>query len=361
MCPIPYYTTMRQSKDRRQLRYAMVRFAHEHGVKPAARAFHTTPKTVRKWRDRCRPGSLAGLDDLSRAPKHPHGSPTPAQRQRVIDLKIQLPSWGADRLRRDFQIPISEKTIRRIWHQEGLLKRKRRKHTTKRCLRAIKAQWRLFEQIDLDTKDLDDIPELYPQIRRLHLPLVQYTARDVTSGLMFIAYAQERSINCATLFAQMLLAHLTHWGARLDPGRWQTDNGSEFIGSWNARDDSDFTRAVDNNTGRTHHLIPPGAHRWQADVETVHRLIEDEFYEVESFHGRVDFLDKATIYNWWFNVARKNSGKEYQSPWDIIAKRDPKTPRQIALWQPVFLDEIRFPRHHSHPPRGDHVVQYPCR
>jgi hypothetical protein len=63
-----------------------------------------------------------------------------------------------------------------------------------------KAQWRLFEQTCLDTKDLTDIPELYPQIMRLTLPKVQYTAREVVSGLQFIAYTQERFLLLLTSF-----------------------------------------------------------------------------------------------------------------------------------------------------------------
>jgi len=61
--------------------------------------------------------------------------------------------------------------------------------------------------------------------------------------------------------------------------------------------------------------IPPGAHTWQADVETAHRLIEDEFYEVEKFTSKTDFLKKLTTYTLWFNVDRKNSYKENQTPW----------------------------------------------
>ena len=53
------------------------------------------------------------------------------------------------------------------------MKKKRRKRKTKQDLRAVKARWRLFEQTCLDTKDLDDIPELWPQIRGLKLPQVQ--------------------------------------------------------------------------------------------------------------------------------------------------------------------------------------------
>ena len=59
-------------------------------------------------------------------------------------------------------------------------------------------------------------------------------------------------------------------------------------------------------------------------METAHRLIEDEFYEVERFTSRSDFISKAGAYNLWFNVARRNSGKEHKTPWELIYERKPK-------------------------------------
>jgi len=69
MCPIKYYTNMRQSKDPKLLRYEMVRYAKDRGVEPAARVFKATPKTVRKWLSRWQPGSLRGLEDRRKAPR----------------------------------------------------------------------------------------------------------------------------------------------------------------------------------------------------------------------------------------------------------------------------------------------------
>jgi hypothetical protein len=106
--------------------------------------------------------------------------------------------------------------IRRIWREEGLMKTKRRKHRTKQNLRAVKAQWALGQQFCVDTKDLDDIPELWPQIQRHDLPLIQYTAREVVSGLQYLAYARERSLCYATLFMERILAHVQACGLSLD-------------------------------------------------------------------------------------------------------------------------------------------------
>ncbi|MCH7666826.1 MAG: transposase [Acidobacteria bacterium] len=337
--PLPYYDVMRESKDSRFLRLRLVRFAQEHGIRSAAQAFSTRRKTVRKWLRRYEEDGYAALLDRSRAPKNPARPIPPSQRRRALELKRKLPSWGAQRIKDQFKLSISEKAIRKIWRAEGLLKRKRRKHKTKQNLREIKRRWKLFEQTDVDTKDLDDIPELWPQIQRNGLPLIQYTAREVTSGLQFLAYADERCLAYSTLFVELIIEHLEHCGIDIADCHFQTDNGSEFIGSWNAKNDSSFTNAI-QKAGAVHRTIPPGAHTFQADVETVHRIIEDEFYEVERFDTLGDFLHKAYTYNLWFNCARKNSYKENQSPWDIVRKRNPDLPIAIIDFPVLLLDSL---------------------
>ncbi len=118
----------------------------------------------------------------------------------VINLKKEFPSFGAARLKRDFELSISEKAIRKIWKENGLLKRRRKKHKTKRYLREIKKNWPLFSQVDMDTKYLDDIPEYFPQMLRNNLPKYQYTARDVVSGLQLVSYSYELSLAYSALF-----------------------------------------------------------------------------------------------------------------------------------------------------------------
>jgi transposase len=357
-----HFDMLLRLKDPRLYRQKVVQYAKEHGVKPAARKFNTSAQTVRKWLRRWEPGSLKGLEDRSKAPKNPRTFITDEQKAQVIKLKKTLPSFGAERIRTQFNLTISEKAIRKIWKKEGLLKTKRRKHKTKQDLREVKAQWNLFEQISIDTKDLIDIPEYWPQIKALRLPKVQYTARDVVSGTHYIAYADEKALcsgvpdKYAALFAKIILSHLSACQVCFKNSRAQTDNGSEFIGSWNAKDDSIFTRTIASFKGITHTTIPSGAHTWQADVETVHRLIEDEFYEVEKFENRKDFLAKASAYILWFNIARKNSYKKNKTPWQIIQERNPESNPNIPLLLPVFLDEVYKKKFFS---GGNNVVPDP--
>jgi hypothetical protein len=55
----------------------------------------------------------------------------------------------------------------------------------------------------------------------------------------FIAYAQECSLTYANLFAEIIIGHLKKCKVDLIPPKaGQTDNGSEFIGAWSAKEPS---------------------------------------------------------------------------------------------------------------------------
>ncbi len=203
---------------------------------------------------------------------------------------------------------------------------------------ALKATWALFQQISADTKDLDDIPHYWPQMKARGLPAVQYTAREVRSGLQFLAYSSRRSAQASTLFAQRLQVHLRRCGVHLPDLTWQTDNGGEFIGELQPDGSRSHFPAAVAFFGSQHERIPPAAHTYQSDVETVHRLIEDEFFDLETFQSRAAFLAKASVYQLYFNLARPNSHKRGLTPWQIIHQLDPRLSLDVCLLPPVFLD-----------------------
>ena len=204
-----------------------------------------------------------------------------------------------------------------------------------------------------------DIPELWAQAQLHGLPRYQYTAREVTSGWHYMAFAQECTLAYSKLFAEVILSHLKGCGVKFKDSRLQTDNGCEFVGNWQRKSDSAFTLAVESVKGLRHTTIPVRAHTWQSDVETAHRLIEDEFYEVEHFSSRSDFLAKAKVYNLWFNVARRNSGKEYKTPWELIHEKEPKIDPAICALPPVFLDELFMKKLDSKLMWGYDVIPHP--
>lgn len=75
----------------------------------------------------------------------------------------------------------------------------------------MKAQWGALERIQVDTKDLDDIPEYWPQMRRLGLPGYQFTARDVRTGAQFLGFAYEKTLTHGLLFISLLICGNGGW------------------------------------------------------------------------------------------------------------------------------------------------------
>ena len=62
------------------------------------------------------------------------------------------------------------------------------------------------------------------------LPAIQYTAREVRSGLQFPAYASQGSAQASGPFAKRIQRHLQSCWVSLRDLTWQTDHGGEFIG-----------------------------------------------------------------------------------------------------------------------------------
>jgi transposase len=322
-----YFDLVREMRDAYNHRLRLVESVRERGIKPTARLFATSALTVRKWWRRYQQHGPSGLREHSRAPHHHPLKTPPAIEQQVLALRRQLPTFGAARLKREFDLPLSHMAMQRIWHEHGLLQPRKKKYQRKQDLAHIKAQWALFQQISADTKDLDDIPHYWPQAQQLGLPTIQYTAREVRSGLLFWAFAQKRSASASAVFAARIQQLLDRCGISLRDLVWQTDNGGEFKG--------DFPKALGDSQ---HVRIPPAAHTYQSDVETVHRLEEDEFFDLEEFSSRGEFLAKVHTYQLYFNLVRPNSHKGNLSPWQIIEQLAPRSPLKLCLLPPVFLD-----------------------
>lgn len=322
-----YFDLVREMKNPYNHRLRLVESVRQRGIKPTARLFATSTLTVRKWWRRYQQHGPSGLQEHSRAP-HRHPLKTAAHlEQHVVALRKKLPTFGAARLRREFDLPLSAHghaaDLARTWLAE-IAKEKISAQTGPRAqqgpLGAISANQRRYQ-------DLDDIPYYWPQAQQLGLPAVQYTARDVRSGLLFWSFAENRSAAASAVFAARIQQHLDRYGVSLRDLIWQTDNGCEFKGQ--------FPAALGDSQ---HVRIPPAAHTYQSDVETVHRLEEGEFFDLENFASRGDFLAKVHTYQLYFNLARLNSHKENLSPWQIIERLAPRSPLELCLLPPVFPD-----------------------
>ena len=341
MCPYKYYFVMKQSKDKKQLRFQMVQNVSKFGIKPTAKLFHTSPQVVRKWVKRFKSQGYSGLNDLSHKPHYSPNETSSCVKSYVVKLRNTYKRLGAEQVKIVEDLSLSPKTIRKIWKEAGISSRRRpKKHVTKNNLRHVKKQYELFSRMVEDTKDLIDIPEYWIQMKHFNLPKVQYTFREISTGILFLGFANQRSLSHSQLFAIYINHFLKKYNALPKESTRQTDNGSEYIGAWNAKKSSAYTLTIESLSGQRHTTIFPGAHKMQSDVETIHNLMEAEFYEIESFNNRVDFMNKACCYQLFFNFHRPNSYKEFQTPWQLAHEKNPQLDKRLLMIPPVDLDKL---------------------
>jgi transposase len=321
------------------LRREMVDFCLKgRSYRETAEFFEVNFKTVIKWVKRYKEEGLEGLKDRRRAPKVVHNKTKKEVEDLVVALRQQS-RFGARRLKEEFNLPVSVGAIYRIIKQNGLVRKQRKKWETKRDLREIKKRLKPFEKIQVDIKYIDDIPEFYSFYKALNLPRYQITARDVRSGALYFFYTKEKSVAATIMAMKILLTHLFNYGIKAENIIIQTDNGAEFSGI-KIHHDRGFRAYLKKEIGVNHMYIPPRYPNANADVEASHKLIEDEFYKIESVKRKREFLDKAYTYQVYFNLYRKNSYKEWKTPKDIIQEYN--LPVEILVLSPVIIDDILY-------------------
>src|SRR5690606_24897151 len=126
----------------------------------------------------------------------------------------------------------------------------------------------------------------------------------------------------------------------------QTDRGAEFSGGQRKKHSRGFVQAVREQAGAQHTFTPPRWPNANADVEALHRLIEEEFFDLERFSGLADFLRKVTLYQHYFNFGRPNSYKADRTPWEIVQRDYPEGRPELLALPPVLL-ETEFRRLHQ--------------
>jgi len=342
----------------------MVLCAFEVGISETARQFNTSRPTVRKWKQRYEKHGTKGLHNLSKKPHHiPHKTPQYIE-ELVVKHRNRLPSWGPSRLKEDFNLPISELAIHRILKQNGLVKKQKRKHQRKKDLRMIKMKMKAFQKIQVDVKDLSDIPNYYRFKRLYDLPRYQYTARDVKSGMLYIAHARRNDCVNAANFLVLLAEHLIKHG--VDPRKVsvQTDNGAEFIGNWKQRKPSLFCFLAEKVFHMKHYRIPPRRCTFNSDVESSHLRIEKDFYDLEEFRGTKALTINSFTYLLYFNLLRKNKAKLNKTSYGIVKMDYPKMKVTIAAFDPVILDDfgthyLKYISAESSGQTGNHLPKLP--
>ena len=287
----------------------MITFAKKYGKKVAAREFKTSPNVVRKWVFSYEKAGLQGLKDLSRRPKKSPNKCSHSFEAEVIKVRKQTKNkFGAKRLIERFDLDYGKGCVQRIINEHGLKRKRKTKRVKRNELWAVKKLMTVFEKIQIDVKELTDIPVYLASKHKHRLPKYEFTARCVKTGASFVCYAKANTSMNAAIFAAYLLGHLKDHGFDLSTIELQTDNGAEFNACGKVKKgDTPFEFVVKEAFSVKLSHIPPASPTFNSDVETFHRLVEDEFYAIEPISSRQDLLHKMYTFLIDFNFIRKRS------------------------------------------------------
>ena len=337
---LSYHMLVKNSKKPEEIRHKMTEryYLLGNNASACAREFNTKRQTVKLWVDRFEQGGIEGLKDRSRAPHHIPHKLSSKQEQEILSLRDEK-GWGPDNLRLNGGIDHSTSVIYRVLKQNERVKKRKRRYQKKRELAKWKKTFKALKYWQIDVKDLVDISNIWAFIEENHIPRYEYTARDVRTGTTFIAFAYEYSLLYSIRFVTMLLEHLKAYQILLEDVTIQTDNGSEFIGSVYSREDSGFSRVIEDKYFAKHVTIPVATPRFNGHVENFHGRIEVEFYEKEYLPTEHELLSKATGYIWWYNLIRKNQNTK-KTPFELIKQQTNIQEKQFLDFPPVVLDNL---------------------
>ena len=361
MSNITYFQVIKDTSNPFNIRVNMVNFTLRYGIKAAAREFSCSRNTIRKWLRRYRASGLTGLNNLSRKPRScPFKTPL-KEEEEILRLRDSLKKVSPLRMVREFEIKRSPSTVYRILKRNKRIRSRWKKYKKKNDLREIKAKLKIFEKIQIDIKELKDIPNYYPYFKSQNLPRYQFTARDVKSGALFFAFAHTKDCVNAATFCAYLMEHLKRFNINIKKINIQTDNDGAFVGNWRIGSSSPFNNLVEKIYQATHVRIPPSAPTYNSDVETSHARIEEELYDVEEFNCLRELLDKALTYQIYFNLIRPNTYKKLKSPIKIIEEEMGPVDPYLLVLQPIILDDNFHIYKHclSSIERGHHVPDLP--
>lgn len=330
---VTYKEVYQKEGDPAWLREKIVSYAVLHGKRAAKRAFKCSINTVLKWYKGKDTPEETRFKNKSRRPKTSPNKTSPDIEQHVLNC-WEREHMGGHNLKHQYDLPVASITACRILERNGKTKLRKRKYKRSKDLHAIKAQYKCFEVLQVDGKQLTDIPNLYPYIVKHGLPIWEITCTCEKSGATFIAYCNGETSLAVCTFVVYVIEHLKRFGIKVR--KIKTDKGS-FAVARRSLLDTNFQKLLKDIYMIKHQA---NVHKNQnADVERFHGLVEQYYYDVCHITSKNDFYEQATQKQVWFNFIRKNQGKDYQTVLDIFRKDFPEIDPQALALRPIDLDK----------------------
>ena len=251
-------------------------------------SYGISERTLRRWKTSYKTFGIDGLKPVSTRPLNSPNQMPKALENRIISLKQKYPSWGARRIKHQFNLPVDWRSVHRIIKKNGFLIRvKARPQPCKRFQRKhVDSMW----QGDTFQFRIHDVGKVYVT------GFTDDCSRYRVSSKTYLRKGKEEAINA--LQWSLVKGRI--------PKQIYLDNGKQFVAK-------DFKKEAKKNGiklifGRPYHP------RGRGKIESYHKTLYRELIALKKFKSLSDFRKELWKFDQRYNNWRKQEVLGWQTP-----------------------------------------------
>lgn len=295
-------------------RQSVVLYSQRNSVFSAIRKFGVSRATIYRWR-KMYDGTLSSLTERSRRPHSHPNQHTPEELKLISDMRRRNPEAGLVVFWVKLTLRGYKRSIPSLWRVlKRLTLQPIKPPNPKYVAKPYEKMLYPGQRVQVDVKVVP-LACIVPNADGLQERFYQYTAIDEYSRFRFIMAFKEQSTYSSVQFLNALIKAFPFKIECI-----QTDNGLEFIKSFDERKKGKFSlfEARLKELGITHKLIRPFTPRHNGKVERSHRKDNEYFYATHKFYSFEDFSKQLAVH-----LKRYNSFPMRPLAW--------KSPKQYIL------------------------------
>lgn len=253
-----------------------------------AKMYNISERTLRRWRVAYNETGIDGLWPKKTGPKKAKKRISKQLEQRIIRLKGRYPSWGARRIKHQFDLPVSWRTVHRVLKKHGLLIR----------IKTKPQPCRRFQRKHVDSMWQGDTFEF--RIRNVGKVYVTGFLDDCSRyRIVSKAYLRKRKEEAVNAL---------QWALRKGrkPKQIYLDNGKQFI--------SKLFKQEAKNHGIKLIYGKPHNPKGRGKIEQYHRTLYRELICLKEFTSLSHFRKVLWKFDQQYNKWRKQESLGWQTP-----------------------------------------------
>jgi len=251
-------------------------------------SFGISERTLRRWKKSYKISGISGLNPSSTKPVNSSNQMPKALENKIISLKQKYPSWGARRIKHQFNLPIHWTSVHRVLKKHGLLIRvKAKPQPCKRFARHhVDSMW----QGDTFQFRIHDVGKVYvtgfnDDCSRYRIKSKSYLNKDADSA-----------VNCL------------QWALRNGriPRQIYLDNGKQFVSKKFEKEAA--KHGIKLIFGKPYHP------RGRGKIEAYHKALYRELISLKQFKSLSDFRKQLWKFDNQYNNWRKQEVLGWNTP-----------------------------------------------